>query len=121
MAPDYFIDRSGLVPGQIKSVDQGVVAVQFPSASDTSSFTGAFELQGGASWTTTLANPSEIGHFGIRATITGMLISPPGGAPIYLPPPKPTFPRPPGCRTELHLVPGIGDGSLKEQLVTVCT
>lgn len=120
MAPDYFVDRSGLVAGQIKSVDAGVVVVQFPSASDTSSFTGAFELQGGASFATTISNPSEIGHFGIRATIIGTLISPPGGAAIYLPPPLPSTPRPPGCRTELHLVPGLGDGTLSEQLVTVC-
>lgn len=120
MAPNYFVDRSGLVPGQIKSVNAGVVVVQFPSASDTSSFTGAFELHGGASFATTIANPGEIGLFGIRATITGTLISPPGGTPIYLPPPRPTTPRPPGCRTELHLVPGLGDGSLSEQLVTVC-
>ena len=120
MAPDYFVDRSGLVPGQIKSVNAGVVVAQFPSVTDTSTLTGAFELQGGVSFTTTLPNPSEIGLFGIRASFTGTRITPPNGAPIYLPPPKPSTPHPPGCRTELHLVPGLGDGTLREQLVTVC-
>lgn len=121
MPPIYFVDRSGAVPGQIKGVNVGAVLLQFPSAADTSSFTGVFELHGFASNAIGAPNPGEVGEFGVEGTLTGRLISPPGGQPIYLPPPLPTIPRPPGCRTELHLVPGLGDGTLSEQETVVCS
>ena len=121
MPPIYFVDRSGLVPGQIKGVTTGGVALQFPSPSDTSSFTGLAVLQGAASLATSLPGSGEYGPFGVMAVLTGKLISPPGGQPIYLPPPLPTIPRPPGCRTELHLVPSVSDGTLSEQETVVCS
>jgi hypothetical protein len=116
---DYFVDRSGLIAGTIKSINAAEVSLQF--AGGEASVSGSFELQGGLSLTTPgLIPPSEYGLFGLRGTISGTRISPPGGSPIYLPLPLPSTPRPPGCRTELHLVPGLGDGSLSEQLVSVC-
>ncbi len=121
MQPIYFVDRSGAVPGQIKGVTTGAVLLQFPSASDTSSFTGVVVLQGSASLAIGAPSNGEYGPFGVAASLTGKLISPPGGQPIYLPPPLPTIPRPPGCRTELHLVPGISDGTLGEQETVVCS
>ena len=121
MPPLYFVDRSGLVPGQIKGVTIGGVGLQFPSASDTSSFTGLVVLQGSASLATSLPGSGEYGPFGVMAVLTGKLISPPGGQPIYLPPPLATVPRPPGCRTELHLVPSVADGTLSEQETVVCS
>ena len=69
---------------------------------------------------TTIANPGEIGQFGPRPTISGTLIQPSRGHPDPPPATASSTPRPPGCRTELRLVPGLGDGSLSKQLVTVC-
>ena len=117
--PDYFVDRTGLISGTIKDIDEGAVSLKL--APGEGSIEGVFELHGGVSLTTPgLIPPSEYGLFGVRGTISGTRVSPPGGAPIYLPPPLPNTPRAPGCRTELHLVPGLGDGSLSEQLVTTC-
>jgi hypothetical protein len=118
-SPDYFVDRTGLIAGTIKNASDGAVSVTF--APGDASLNGVFEVQGAAPFTTPgLIPPSEYGRFGLRGTITGTRITAPAGAPIYLPPPLPNTPRPPGCRTELHLVPGINDGTLTEQLLSVC-
>jgi hypothetical protein len=118
-SPDYFVDRTGLIAGTIKNASDGAISVTF--AAGDASLNGVFEVQGAAPFTTPgLIPPSEYGRFGLRGTIAGTRITAPGGAPIYLPPPLPNTPRPPGCRTELHLVPGINDGTLTEQLLSVC-
>jgi hypothetical protein len=118
-SPDYFVDRTGLLSGTIKNVNAGAVSLQF--ANGDASLTGVFEVQGGVSLTNPGLIPTgEYGLFGFRGAITGTRITAPAGAPIYLPPPLPRTPRPPGCRTELHLVPGLADGTLREQLEVVC-
>jgi hypothetical protein len=66
-------------------------------------------------------NPVELGYFGYNARFSGNRISPPGGVPVYLPPPiSSAFPRPPGCRTELQLRTQL-DGTVKHEFVIVCT
>ena len=112
-SPDYFVDRTGLFAGTVKNANGAAVLLQF--ANGDGGVTGVFEIQGFASLASAgLIPPSEYGEFGFRGTIAGTRISAPGGVPIYLPPPLPTTPRPPGCRTELHLVPGLADGTLTD-------
>jgi hypothetical protein len=118
-SPDYFVDRTGLIAGTIKSANAAVLGVQFAGGGRTVS--GVFDIQGFTSLTTPGFVPgSESGLFGMVVRISGARITPRSGARIYLPPPLPRTPRPRGCRTELHLVPNLADGTLSERLETVC-
>jgi hypothetical protein len=118
-SPDYFVDRTGLIAGTIKSANAAVLAVQFAGGGRTVS--GVFDIQGFTSLTTPGFVPgSESGLIGMVVRISGTRVTPNSGARIYLPPPLPRTPRPRGCRTELHLVPNLADGTLSERLETVC-
>ena len=100
--------------------DTAAVLLTF-SGADDAAVEGRFEAHGGPSIQTPFPDPAELGRFGYRALFSGTRITAPGGAPIYLPVPKPTIPRPPGCRIELRLVPNINTGVLEHQLLSVCT
>ena len=118
-SPDYFVDRTGLIAGTIKTANAAVLGVQFAGGGRTVS--GVFDIQGFTSLTTPGFVPgSESGLFGMVVRISGTRITPRGGARIYLPPPLARTPRPRGCRTELHLVPNLADGTLSERLLTAC-
>jgi hypothetical protein len=116
--PSYFHTRDTSFADVLKGTDTAIVELRFSGAEDAV-VEGVFEMHGGHSPNT--FPPSEWGRFGYRAGFTGTRISAPGGVPIYLPVPKPTIPRPPGCRIELKLVPNINTGLLEHQLLSVCT
>ena len=115
--PSYFHTRDTSFADVLKGSDSAIVELRFSGADDA--IEGAFEVHGGHSPST--FPPSEYGRFGYRAAVSGTRISAPGGVPIYLPVPKPTIPRPPGCRIELKLEPNINTGLLEHRLLSVCT
>ncbi len=114
--PGYFVTRTALAD-TIKNLDTGQVDVRLIDGG--ARVEGAYEVQGGNRSLT--ASPGEIGRFGVRAQFTGTRVGAPGGTPIFLPPPLPSHPRPPGCRTELRLSPGVADGVLRHEIVAVCS
>jgi hypothetical protein len=118
--PSYFHTRDESFHDVLKGIDTAAVLLTF-SGTDDAAVEGRFEVHGGPSIQTPFPDPAEVGRFGYRALFSGTRISAPGGVPIYLPVPKPSIPRPPGCRIELKLVPNINTGVLEHQLLSVCT
>jgi hypothetical protein len=114
----YFHTRDTSFADVLKGADTGAVELRFSDADDAS-VQGVFEIHGGHSADT--FPPSEYGRFGYRAAFSGARVTAPGGVPIFLPVPKPSIPRPPGCRIELKLEPNINTGILEHRLLSVCT